>query len=219
VNVGQLDVPAALKRMRDRGKRNREGIGRPLRLSGTVPDYVDVGDEPKLPTLADVDFERRHDEGQRGVVVGRRLPWVGTDLDDARPVRPAKGALLVDAVGQEEAAGASGPAIDRLMIVAEAPLILGSLQNTAGHGQPVGFVEKLLEPRERVSAGRRQSVQSVVEADDLAGEKFAVALKRLGDAASVMRRQDQDAGRLPWIISRAALALSLQQHTEGIPQD
>jgi hypothetical protein len=53
----------------------------------------------------------------------------------------------------------------------------------------------------------------------MAGEQFAVALKRFGDAASVMHRPDEDARGLLGSGARAALAFGLQLHTEGMPQD
>ena len=54
----------------------------------------------------------------------------------------------------------------------------------------------------------------------MAGEQFAVALKRFGDAASVMHRPDEDArGLLGSGCARSALAFSVQLHTEGMPQD
>ena len=61
--------------------------------------------------------------------------------------------MLVDAAPEEEAAGTGSAAVDRLMIVAVAPLVVGTQQNLPGRGQSLGFVEELLEPRERVPAG------------------------------------------------------------------
>ena len=89
--------------------------------------------------------------------IGRRLPGVCADLDDARALGPAKGVLVVDAAPEEEAAGTRSAAVDRLMIVAVAPLVVGTQQNLPRRGQSLGFVEELLEPRERMPAGGGQA--------------------------------------------------------------
>ena len=101
---------------------------------------------------------------------GRRLPRVYADLDDARALRPAKGVLIVNAAPEEEEAGASSTAVDRLMIVAVAPLVVGTQQNLPCRGQSSDSWKSCLS-RRACAGGGGQPVYGVVEADDMAGEQ------------------------------------------------
>jgi hypothetical protein len=67
-------------------------------------------------------------------VIGRRLPRVCTDMDDARTLRPAKGVDIVNPAPEEEEAGTRSTAVDGLMIIAVAPLVVGAQENLAGRG-------------------------------------------------------------------------------------
>ena len=58
----------------------------------------------------------------------------------------------------------------------------------------------------------------VIERSDLTGEQFAVALQRLGDAACVVDRPDDDAGCFLRAVARPTLPLSVRLHTDGMPQ-
>ena len=91
-------------------------------------------------------------------MIGRRLPRVCADLDDGRALRPGKGVLIVNAAPEEEEPSTRSTAVDRLMIVAVAPLVVGTQQNLPCRGQSLGFVEELLEPGERVPAATRKTM-------------------------------------------------------------
>src|ERR1700678_3913679 len=96
----------------------------------------------------------------------------------------------------KKTAGAGSAAIDGLVVVAVPPLVIGPDQYLARSRQSFRLVEQLLQPCERVGALWRQIVDRIVESDDLAGQQLAVAFQRLGDAARVIDRLDDDAGRL-----------------------
>jgi hypothetical protein len=62
-------------------------------------------------------------------------------------------------------------------------------------------------------------MHGIVEANQLAGEEFAVALQRFGDAARIIDRFDDDAGRLLSAIARSTFSFGSRLHTDGMTQD
>src|SRR5665213_1608067 len=119
----------------------------------------------------------------------------------------------------EQAAGPGGAAVDGLVVVAVAPLVVGPQQDFAGGRQSLRFMEKLFEPRQGVSAARRQPVDRVVEGNDLASQQFAVTFQRFCDATGVVVGPDQHAGGFLCSIARTALAISARLHTGDMPED
>ncbi|MCX7310215.1 MAG: hypothetical protein NTV56_00440 [Alphaproteobacteria bacterium] len=138
------------------------------------------------------------------MVRGLLLRVVGNQ-NDAGVVDPAESLEIEDAFAEQKATGAGGLAVNGLMIVAVAPLVVGADQNLAGGRKAIGFMEQLFETRERVPTGVWQTVDRIVERDDLAGDEFTVAIERLGNAARIVHRLDDDAAGLVRTITQPPL--------------
>ena len=104
------------------------------------------------------------------------------------------------------------------MVASVAPLVFRPQQERTVWRQALGLVEELFKASKRVAARKRKTVERVVKPDDLAGEQLAIALQRLGDAARIVKRADDDARGLAGMGARTPPPLKMYLHARYMPQ-
>jgi hypothetical protein len=93
---------------------DRQRALRVLRSRRGAPQDIEMGDEAQVGGTADADLDRRHDERECRVMVGRLLPGIIGEPYDARGVGRAQRSdeEIEKVLGMDKTAGAGGAARD-----------------------------------------------------------------------------------------------------------